>query len=106
MAASLEAGRPVKVDYTPSFIDGIGAGGLLEEMWPLASKMLAGSLVSSVERIAHAVRTLVVRNHVVAEGAGAAGVAAALDGKAGSGKVVCVVSGGNIDPEELSRILA
>jgi threonine dehydratase len=106
LAAALEAGSPHPIDYTPSFVDGIGSKGVLEEMWPLARSLLAGSLVVSVSAAAAAVRLLVERNSVVAEGAGAVGVAAALAGKAGSGKVVCVVSGGNIDSAKLAKILA
>ena len=66
---------------------------------------LSGSLVTSVERIATAIRTIAERNHVVAEGADAAAVAVALTGDAGSGKIVCVVSGGNIDLTTLATIL-
>lgn len=102
---SLAAGRPVDVDYTPSFVDGIGSGGLLREMWPLASEVLAGSLVATVADVAATVRLLVERARVVAEGAGATAVAAALSGRAGPGRVVCVVSGGNIDPVTLATIL-
>lgn len=104
-AASLAAGRPVSVDYAPSFVDGIGGKSMLPEMWPLASSLLDGSIVVSLAETAAAVRLLAMRARVVAEGAGATSVAAALTGKAGSGKVVCVVSGGNIDPEKLARIL-
>jgi len=104
-AASLEAGRPVDIDRIPSFVDGIGGGGMLPEMWPLASKLLDGSIVVSLEEIAAAIRLLATRARVVAEGAGAASVAAALTGMAGRGKVVAVVSGGNIDPEVLGAIL-
>jgi len=106
LAASLSAGEPVEVERSPSFVDGIGAASLLPEMWPLARDLLAGSLVVSLEAIEEAIRLLVRCNHVIAEGAGAASVAAALDGRAGSGTVVCVVSGGNIDPSELRRILS
>jgi threonine dehydratase len=74
-------------------------------MWPLVSRLLDGSIVVSLEEIAGAIRLLVERNRVVAEGAGAAPVAAALTGKAGKGKVVCVVSGGNIDTVKLVKIL-
>ena len=105
LAASLAAGRPVAVDYTPSFVDGIGARSLLPEMWPLAKGLIAGSLVSSLEEIASALRLLIARARVVAEGAGATPVAAALSGRAGHGKVVCVVSGGNIDANVLAMIL-
>jgi threonine dehydratase len=104
-AASLAAGKPVSVDYVPSFIDGIGGRTMLEEMWPLASKLLAGSIVVTPEEAASALRLMVERNHVVAEGAGAVPVAAALSGEAGGGTIACVVSGGNIDPRTLAAIL-
>ena len=74
-------------------------------MFALAKALLDGSLTSSLEEIASAIRLLVERNRVVAEGAGAASVAAALAGKAGTGRVVCVVSGGNIDTATLVTIL-
>jgi threonine dehydratase len=105
-SASLAAGRPVTIDYRPSFVDGIGARSVLSEMWPLASSVLSGSIVVSLEEIAAAIALLVGRARVVAEGAGAASLAAALQsGRELRGKVVCVVSGGNIDPEKLSAIL-
>jgi threonine dehydratase len=105
LAASFAAGKPAHVEYVPSFVDGIGAKSVLEEMWPLASRLLNGSVVMEVAEVASAVRLLVERNRVVAEGAGAAPVAAALAGKAGTGKVACIVSGGNIDTEKLITIL-
>jgi threonine dehydratase len=104
-AASFEAGAPREVQYIPSFVDGIGAKSVLEEMWPLASRLLDGAFVMEIAEVAQAVRLLVERNRVVAEGAGAAPVAAALAGKAGAGKVACVVSGGNIDTHKLVTIL-
>jgi threonine dehydratase len=106
LAASLAAGRPREVIYTPSFVDGIGAKGVLEEMWPLASRLLDGSCVVSPAATAAAVKLLVERNRVVAEGAAATSVAAALAGQAGDGKIVCVISGGNIDASKLAAILA
>ncbi len=104
-AASLAAGRPVAIDHTPSFVDGIGGKSMLPEMWPLANQLLAGSLVVSVAQAAASVRLIAERNRVIAEGAGATSVAAAILGKAGTGKVVCVISGGNIDPSKLAKIL-
>jgi threonine dehydratase len=104
-AASLEAGKPVDIDRKPSFVDGIGGGGMLPEMWPLASELLDGSIVVSLDEIADAIRLLATRARVVAEGAGAASVAAALTGAAGRGRVVAVVSGGNIDADILAAIL-
>jgi threonine dehydratase len=105
LAPSLAAGHPVEIPYTSSFVDGIGGSRVFPEMFDLATRLLDGSLVSSVAEIADAVRVLAVRNHVVAEGAGASGVAAAMAGKAGSGNVVCVISGGNIDAAKLAKIL-
>lgn len=104
LAAALAAGRPVSTDYRPSFVDGIGARSVLAEMWPLAKALLAGSVVVSLEETAAAIRLLAERARVVAEGAGAVPVAAAR--KMSGGKVVCVVSGGNIDPEKLSVLLS
>ena len=105
-AAALKAGGPVTVPYAPSFVDGIGSRSLLAEMWPIVRGLLAGSFAMPLAAIADAIRVLVERNRVVAEGAGAAPVAAALAGRAGSGRIVCVVSGGNIDRSKLARILA
>ena len=107
LAASLAAGRPVEVAHTRSFVDGIGAAGLLPGMWPLARALLAGSRVVSLKDVRRAIRLLAERTHVVAEGAGGAGVAAALGNLpgVGSGPVVAVVSGGNIDARVLAAIL-
>jgi threonine dehydratase len=105
LAASLAAGRPTTTGYTPSFVDGIGGRSVFPEMWSLATSLLAGSLVVSVAEAAAAVRYLAARARVVAEGAGAAPVAAALSGRPPGGKIVCVVSGGNIDAAVLARIL-
>ena len=104
LAASLAAGKPVEIDHTPSFVDGIGAPFLFPGMWELASQLLDGSLVVGLAEVASAIGLLAERNRIIAEGAGAASVAAALAGKAGSGKVVCVISGGNIDKSKLVRI--
>jgi threonine dehydratase len=106
LAASLEAGEPTEVAYVASFVDGIGGKGLLSEMWPLVSELLAGSIVVSLDQVAAALRLVAERCRVIAEGAGAASVAAALTGAAGDGKIVCVISGGNIDAQKLARILA
>ncbi len=104
LAASLAAGKPVEIDHTPSFVDGISAPFLFPGMWELASQLLDSSLVVGLEEVVSAIRILAERNCIIVEGAGATSVAAALTGKAGSGKVVCVVSGGNIDKSKLVRI--
>lgn len=106
LAPSLAAGSPQQVSYTPSFVDGIGGKSVLAEMWPLAKELIRSSVVSSLSEIARAVQLLAERNRVIAEGAGAASVAAALSGRAGGGTIVCIVSGGNIDSAKFSRILA
>ena len=106
LAASLAAGHPVEVAYRPSFVDGIGGKSVLPEMWPIARELLDGSLIVSLDEVRRAIRLLAERQRVIAEGAGAAPVAAALAGRAGGGKVVCVVSGGNIDSSVLAGILA
>jgi len=103
---SLTAGEPVKVEYTPSFVDGMGSTGLLAEMWPLVSKLVDSSIVLSLKQIADAIKLLMKRSRVIAEGAGGSSLAAALTGKAGTGKIVCVISGGNIDEEKLIKILS
>jgi threonine dehydratase len=105
LAAALAAGSPQDVAYTPSFVDGIGSKSLLAEMWPIVRRLVDGSFAMSLEAIADAVRILAERNRVVAEGAGATPVAAALAGRAGTGRIVCVVSGGNIDRAKLAKIL-
>ena len=106
-AAALGAGRPVEVRHRRSFVDGIGSTGVLEEMWPLASSLLAGSVVVSIEEVCAAIRVLAGRAHVVAEGAGSAAVAAAIRGLPGveDGPVVAVVSGGNIDAHIFQAIM-
>jgi len=105
LVASLAAGEPVAVDYRPSFVDGAGSKGLLPAMWEHARELVAGAVSVSLADAAAAVRLLATRAHVVAEGAGALAVAAALAGAGGEGRVVCIVSGGNIDPDRLARIL-
>ncbi len=104
-SAAFAAGRPVVVEHTKSFVDGAGGIGVLDAMWPYVSEALDGAYVVSVEETVGALRMLAVQMKVVAEGAGALALAAALAGH-GGGKTVAVVSGGNIDAAVLSRILA
>ncbi len=105
LAAALAAGRVVECPRTPTFVDGIGARTMLAEMWPPARRLLAGSLVVSLGEVAAGIRTMVEHAAVVGEGAAGASVAAGLKGLGGKGRVVCVVSGGNIDPAVLATIL-
>lgn len=105
LAAALAAGHPADVDYRPSFVDGSGSRRVLDGMWPLVASLVDAALAIPVAEVAAAVRTLAERVRVIAEGAGALAPAAALSGRAGTGKVVCVVSGGNINLDTLARIL-
>jgi len=105
LGAALAAGGPTEVDYRASFVDGSGSRKVLEPMWPLVSELVDGAIAVSLEETAAAVRLLAGRARVVAEGAGALALAAALSGRAGSGKIVCVVSGGNINLGTLAEIL-
>ena len=105
LAAAVAAGHPVDVDYRPSFVDGSGSRRVLDSMWPLVAPLVDDAVAVPVAEVAAAVRTLAERVRVIAEGAGALAPAAALSGRAGTGKVVCVVSGGNINLDKLAEIL-
>jgi threonine dehydratase len=105
LAAALAAGQPADVDYRASFVDGSGSRRVLDSMWPLVTPLVDGALAIPIGDAAAAVRLLAERARVIAEGAGALALAAALAGAAGTGKVVCVVSGGNINPGKLAEIL-
>jgi threonine dehydratase len=103
LATSLERREPCAFDaWTSSFVDGAGGRSVLETMWPLL-KNLDGSLVVPLDDAARAMAIAAERMHLVTEGAGACALAAALSGRAGTGKIVVILSGGNID---LSRFAA
>jgi len=104
LAAALAAGQPADVDYRASFVDGSGSRRVLDSMWPLVAPLVDQALAIPVPEVAAAVRTLAGRARVIAEGAGALAPAAALGGHAGTGKIVCVVSGGNINLSKLAEI--
>ena len=105
-AESLRAGRAVSIPYTPSFVDGIGGPHVEPAMWELSHDLLAGSAEITLDDTARALRLLATRNRVVAEGAGASSVAAALSGSVQGERIVCIVSGGNLDPATLAIILS
>jgi threonine dehydratase len=104
LSASLVAGKMIEVAYQSSFVSGMGAPFVFPQMWPLASRLLAGSRVVELRQVADALRLLVERHHIIVEGAGAVALAAALAIKEYQ-KVVCVVSGGNINTAHLTKIL-
>jgi threonine dehydratase len=103
LAAAFAAGQPTTVDYQPSFVDGSGSRRVLDTMWPLVTPLVDEALSIPVAEVAAAVRLLAERARVIAEGAGALALAAALSGRAGTGKVVCIVSGGNINLSTLAE---
>jgi threonine dehydratase len=103
--ASLKAGTPQVVDYQPSFVDGIGSKTVFPRMLAEAQRLLDGSIVMPLEDISFALKLMAERTRVIAEGAAACAVAAALSGKAGCGKIVAIVSGGNIDLKKFCEIV-
>ena len=105
-AALANGGVPTPIDYRPSFVDGAGSGALLPEMWERAQPLVAAAFAMPLEDTAAAVRLLLERARVVAEGAAALTVAAALSGRVQAKRIVCIVSGGNIDGARLREILA
>ena len=106
LAASLAAGEPRTVEYKPSFVDGIGSKMVFASMFERAGRLLDGSLVVTLAEAARAMKLVAERNRVIVEGAAACAVAAALSGRAGSGKVVAIVSGGNIDLDKFAQVVA
>jgi threonine dehydratase len=103
-AASLAAGAPVAVDYQPSWVDGIGSKGVFPRMFERARDLVDGALVADLPSIANALRSMARHNHIISEGAGACPVACALSSNI-SGKIVCIISGGNINPAKLAQII-
>ena len=91
-------------NWQRTFVDGSGGKSVFPRMWALAHHLLAGSVVVSLDEIRAAMKLAADRNHVIAEGAGACAVAAALSGQCGHGKVVAVVSGGNIDLSKFAEL--
>ncbi len=97
-ARSLQRGAPSAFEeWQPTFVDGAGGKSVFPRMWERMRGLVDGSIVVSLEETRRALRVLAERSRVIAEGAGALSVAAALSGKAGEGPIVAVISGGNID---------
>jgi threonine dehydratase len=87
----------VFTDWKASFVDGAGGQSLFPRMWERIRPVVDGSIVVSLEQTKAAMRLMAEKVRVIAEGAGALSLAAALTGKAGQGPIVAVVSGGNVD---------
>ena len=83
----------------------VGVEAVLDPMWPLVRPLVDDAFAVPIADAAAAVGLLAERVRVIAEGAGALATAAALAGHAGGGKVVCIVSGGNINLAKLAEIL-
>jgi threonine dehydratase len=105
LKAAFEAGAPIQTAHEPGFVSGVGYGSVLPEMWPLAQSMIDGVITVSLAQVAEAIKFLIEHHRVVAEGAGALSVAAALTGEYAATKVCAVVSGGNLDSPLLAAIL-
>jgi threonine dehydratase len=103
LAASLGHAEPREIEFQPSWVDGAGGRAVLPAMWERAQELVDEAVAVSLEEAAEAVRQLATRAHVVAEGAGALALAAALKR---DDRCVCIVSGGNIDAAVLAGILA
>jgi threonine dehydratase len=105
LTSAFAAGAPVETSHEPGFVSGAGSASVLPEMWPLARAMIDEVITVSLAQVARAIQLLVENNRIVAEGAGAISVAAALAAQYAEGKVCAVISGGNIDSEILAAIL-
>jgi threonine dehydratase len=106
LTASWNAGEPRTVDYTPSFVDGIGSRMVFANMFESARELLDGVLPVELDDAARAMKLAAERNRVIVEGASACAIAAALSGRAGTGNVVAIVSGGNIDLDRFAQLTA
>jgi threonine dehydratase len=104
--AAMKAGHPVDVPFATGFVSGVGVGSVLPEMWPLMRSLVDEVVTVSLDEVAAAIRVMAQDNHVIAEGAGAISVAAALSGRHDHAKICAVVSGGNLGADALSAIIA
>jgi threonine dehydratase len=105
LRAAFDAGVPTATPHEPGFVSGVGFGSVLPEMWPLLKSLIDDVITVSLAEVAAAIKVLVEYNRIVAEGAGAVSVAAALSGRYRETKVCAVVSGGNLDASILAAIL-
>ncbi len=106
---SMERGRASYFDeWTASFVDGAGGKSVLDTMWPLLHEYVDDSIVVSLDEAAAAMRLTAERARVIAEGAGACAVAAAISpamAAHGHRRIVAVVSGGNIDLSKFAQLV-
>ena len=106
MALSFAAGSPQEFkDWKASFVDGAGGQSVFPRMWERMTPVMDDSLVVSLEETSRAMRLMAEKARIIAEGAGALPLAAALSGKAGPGPLVCIVSGGNLDLKKFCELI-
>ncbi len=106
MARSLAMGSPQQFgEWQSSFVDGAGGKSVFPRMWQRIQGLVDGSIVVTLEETKAAMRLMAEKARVIAEGAGALPLAAALTGQAGQGPIVAIVSGGNIDLAKFAGIL-
>ncbi|MEO6257031.1 MAG: pyridoxal-phosphate dependent enzyme [Sphingomicrobium sp.] len=105
-ALSLREGGPRKfTEWTASFVDGAGGQSVTQRMWERMQVVVDGAITVSLDEVRGAMRLMADKARVIAEGAGALALAAALTGEAGEGPIVCVVSGGNIDLGKFAELV-
>jgi threonine dehydratase len=105
-ALSLREGGPRRFDdWRASFVDGAGGQSVTERMWERMRPVVDGAITVSLDQVREAMRLTAEKARVIAEGAGALALAAALSGEAGEGTIVCVVSGGNIDLARFAELV-
>ena len=92
-------------NWKATFVDGAGGKSVFPRMWQRMRPLVAGSIVVSLDEVRRAMRLMAEKARVIAEGAGALALAAALTGKAGQGPIVAIVSGGNIDLEKFVELI-
>ena len=105
LRSAFDAGVPTSVTHDAGFVSGVGYGSVLPEMWPLVRSMIDDVVTVSLAQVAQTIKLLAENNRIVAEGAGALSVAAALSAQYSPSKVCAVISGGNIDSDLFAAIL-
>jgi len=106
LQSAFDAGAPTPTAHDAGFVSGVGYGSVLPEMWPLLRAMIDEVVTVSLAEVAQTIKLLAENNRIVAEGAGAISVAAALAAQYSHSKVCAVISGGNIDSGVFAQILS
>ena len=107
LAYSFDKGSPQDFpNWKASFVDGAGGQSVFPRMWERMRPIVDDCIVVTLDETKRAMKLMAEKARVIAEGAGALSVAAALTGRVGKGPIVCVVSGGNIDLKKFCEIVA